>query len=35
MNKFLFIDDAQITSMRGVERRIHPAHKYDGNPVVT
>lgn len=35
MNKFLFIDDAQITSMRDVERRIHPARKYDGNPVVT
>ena len=35
MNKLLFIDDAQISSMRDVERRIHPARKYDGNPVVT
>ena len=34
MNKILFIDDAQITSMAGVERRIHPACKYEGNPVV-
>ena len=35
MNKLLFIDDAQISSMRDVERRIHPARKYEGNPVVT
>ena len=34
-DKILFIDDAQVTSMRGVERRIHPARKYEGNPVVT
>lgn len=33
-DKLLFIDDVQITSMRGVERRIHPARKH-GNPVVT
>ena len=35
MNKILFIDDAQITSSEGVERRIHPASKYEGNPVLT
>jgi hypothetical protein len=33
-DRILFIDDAQITSMRGVERRIHPARKHT-NPVVT
>ena len=30
----LFIDDEDIVSMRGVERIIHPADKYGGNPVV-
>lgn len=34
-DRILFIDDTQVTSMRGMERRIHPAHKYEGNPVVT
>lgn len=31
----LFIDDEDIVLMRGVERVIHPAHKYEGNPVVS
>ena len=35
MNRILFIDDAQIASSTGVERRIHPARRYHGNPVVT
>jgi hypothetical protein len=35
MNRILFIDDAQIASSRGVERRIHAARRYHGNPVVT
>tara|TARA_Y100000588_G_scaffold238832_1_gene252554 strand:+ start:17930 stop:19306 length:1377 start_codon:yes stop_codon:yes gene_type:complete len=35
MNKFLFIDDAQISWMRDVERWIHPARKYEGNPIIT
>lgn len=35
MNRILFIDDAQIASSRGVERRIHPARRYPANPVVT
>ena len=35
MNRILFIDDAQITSSQGVGRRIHPARKYEGNPVLT
>ena len=35
MDRILFIDDRQITSARGVERRIHPARKFEGNPVVT
>ena len=35
MNRILFIDDAQIASSKGVERRIHPARRYHGNPVVT
>jgi len=34
MEKILFIDDAQIATSRGVERRIHPARKYEGNPVL-
>ena len=33
-SKLLFIDDADISSMDGVERRIHPARKHEGNPVV-
>ncbi len=33
--KVLFVDDAQISLMEGVERRIHPARKHEGNPVVT
>ena len=35
MDRILFIDDAQIASSKGVERRIHPARRYHGNPVVT
>ncbi len=35
MNRILFIDDAQIASSRDVERKIHPARRYHGNPVVT
>jgi hypothetical protein len=35
MNSIVFIDDAQITSSSGIERRIHQARKYAGNPVVT
>ena len=31
----LFIDDKDIVSMRGVERVVHPAKKYEGNPVVS
>jgi hypothetical protein len=30
----LFVDDADIASMGGVERVIHPAQKHEGNPVV-
>ncbi len=33
--KLLFIDDADIASTEGVKRRIHPARKHEGNPVVT
>ena len=35
MDKILFIDDAQIAAANDVERRIHPARKYEGNPVLT
>ena len=35
MDKILLIDDAQLHSARGVERLIHPARKYERNPVVT
>ena len=31
----LFIDDEDIVSMRGVERVIHRADKYEGNPVMS
>ena len=34
-SKILFIDDAQIRASEGVERRVHPARKHEGNPVVT
>ena len=34
LDKVLFIDDAQVTSMHGVERRVHPGEKYEGNPVL-
>ena len=30
----LFIDDGDINAMDGVTRVIHPADKYEGNPVV-
>ena len=32
--KQLFLDDYLIQSTTNVERRIHPAEKYHGNPVV-
>ena len=31
----LFIDDHDIISMRGIERVIHRADKYEGNPVIS
>ena len=34
LDRVLFIDDAQVQSMRGVERRIHPGRKFEGNPVL-
>lgn len=34
-SKLLFIDDADISSMEGVHRRIHPGLKHEDNPVVT
>lgn len=33
-DRLLFIDDAQVQSNRGVERRIHPGRKFEGNPVL-
>ncbi len=33
-DRVLFIDDAQIQSMDGLQRRIHPGDKYEGNPVL-
>ena len=30
----LFVDDVDIASMQGVQRVIHPARKYEGNPVL-
>ncbi|MFA5089225.1 MAG: hypothetical protein WC552_09370, partial [Candidatus Omnitrophota bacterium] len=32
--RVLFIDNQEIRSMHGVERVIHPAQKYEDNPVV-
>ena len=32
--RILFIDDAQVQSMDGLQRRIHPGEKYEGNPVL-
>jgi hypothetical protein len=32
--KQLFLDDYLIESSRNIERRIHPAEKFDGNPVL-
>ncbi len=34
VQKVLFIDDAQISSMRGVEHQVHPGQKYEGNPLL-
>ncbi len=31
----LFVDDGDIRAMSGLERVIHPAEKYDGNPVLS
>ena len=31
----LFVDDGDIAAIHGVDRVIHPAVKYDGNPVVS
>jgi hypothetical protein len=33
-SRVLFVDDGDIASKSGVERVIHPAQKYEGNPVV-
>ncbi len=33
-DRVLFVDDAEISSMRGVERRIHAGEKHEANPVV-
>ncbi len=33
-NKVLFIDGAQIGSMRGVERQVHAGEKFEANPVL-
>ena len=32
--KLLFLDDHLIASQDNLTRRIHPAHKYPGNPVL-
>jgi hypothetical protein len=32
--KELFLDDYIVRAMTNIERRIHPAEKYDGNPVL-
>lgn len=34
-SRVLFVDDAQIATSHGVERRVHVARKHEGNPVVT
>ena len=33
-DRVLFIDDAQIQSMHGVQRRIHPGARFEGNPLL-
>ena len=33
-DRVLFIDDAQVQSMEGLQRRIHPGEKLEGNPVL-
>ena len=33
-DRVLFIDDAQVQSMAGVQRCIHPGEKFEGNPVL-
>jgi len=33
-DRVLFIDDAQVRSMEGLQRRIHPGEKLEGNPVL-
>jgi len=33
-DRVLFIDDAQVQSMEGVQRRIHPGKRFAGNPVL-
>ena len=34
MDRCLFLDDWHIASMKGLERRPHPAERYPGNPVM-
>ena len=33
-DRVLFIDDAQVQSMVGLRRHIHPGEKFEGNPVL-
>ena len=33
-DRILFIDDAQIQSLAGVQRRIHPGARFEGNPLL-
>ena len=33
-DRVLFIDDAQVQSMEGLQRCIHPGEKFDFNPVL-
>lgn len=34
-DRVLFIDDAQVHSMEGVQRLVHPGKRFEGNPILS